>query len=163
MGERDDAKVAEFVEHFGAFLEHSGLPAMAARVWVLLMTAEEGRMTAHEIGRALSASPAAVSGATRYLAATGLTRRLREPGSRRVVHALSSDDWYEDIVARKQNFVRVRDLANAGSEAVGGLDTRAGRRLWLSAQVNDYVLEALSAAMSQWPQRKRELLAGLEP
>ncbi len=163
MPPRDEAKVAEFVEHFGAFLEHSGMPAIAARVWVLLLADEDGRMTAQEIGQALGVSAAAVSGATSYLAQTGLTRRLREPGSRRVIHALSSDDWYEDLVARKQTFVAVRELTRAGSEAVGGPSTPAGRRLWLSAEVNDYFLASIEAAMARWPERKRELLAGLEP
>ncbi len=159
---RDDTAVAEFVEHFGSFLEHSGMPPIASRVWALLLADEDGRMTAHEIGVALSISPAAVSTATSYLAQVGFTKRLREAGSRRVVHALVSDDWYEEMVARKETFVAVRDLTMAGATAVGGTGTRAGRRLWLSAQINDYFLESIAAAMERWPDRKRELLARLE-
>ena len=34
---RDESRVAEFVEHFGALLTHSGLPPIASRVWVLLL------------------------------------------------------------------------------------------------------------------------------
>ena len=158
---RDESRVAEFVEHFGAFLTHSGLPPIASRVWVLLLADDDGRMTAREIGEALGISPAAVSTATSYLAQLGFTKRLREPGSRRVVHALVSDDWYEDLVTRKETMVTLRDLALAGAEAAGGTATRAGRRLWLSAEMNDFILAAIGEAMTTWPQRKQELLGGL--
>jgi DNA-binding transcriptional regulator GbsR (MarR family) len=66
--ERDDAAVGRFVERFAAILEDSGVPRMPARVFVGLLATDSGSLTAAELAERLQASPAAISGAVRYLA-----------------------------------------------------------------------------------------------
>ena len=100
----DDA--ARFVERFGAMLEEGGVPRMPARVFAALLATDSGRLTAAELAEQLRISPAAVSGAVRYLIQVGLVTREREPGSRRDVYALHHDLWYEAIVNREPLLAR---------------------------------------------------------
>ena len=56
---------------------------MPARVFAALLATDSGRLTAAELAELLQISPAAVSGAVRYLTQVGMVHREREPGSRR--------------------------------------------------------------------------------
>ena len=64
---------------------------MPARVFAAILTADDGRCTAAELAGTLGVSPAAVSGAVRYLMQLGLVRRERDPGERRDHYRISSD------------------------------------------------------------------------
>ena len=59
-------------------LAQAGIPLMPARVFVALLTADAPRLTADDIAGILQVSPAAVSGAVRYLLPIGLV----SPGDR---------------------------------------------------------------------------------
>ena len=79
-------------------LVDGGVPRMPARAFAALLATDTGRLTAAELAEALQVSPAAVSGAVRYLTQTQPGRRAtREPGSRRDVYRLGDDLWYEAI------------------------------------------------------------------
>ena len=83
-------------------------------------------MTAAELAEALQASPAAVSGAVRYLVQTDLVERAREPGSRRDVYRLGDDPWYEAIYRREPLLERwERALAGRGRRGRPGHPRRA--------------------------------------
>ena len=105
--------MARFVERFGASLEEAGMARMPARVFVALLAADSGRMTSAQLAEQLQISPAAVSGAVRYLIQVRLITREREPGSRRDVYALHDDLWYEAIVKPR-----------AAADPLGGGDRR---------------------------------------
>ena len=66
---RDEEAVRQFVEHLSMTLADQGFPRMPARVLLTLMSADEEALTAAEIGQRLGVSPAAVSGAVRFLTA----------------------------------------------------------------------------------------------
>ncbi|MGB8385892.1 MAG: MarR family transcriptional regulator [Dermatophilaceae bacterium] len=91
---------AEFVERFADALVIAGVPRMPARVLALLTATDDARLTASELGEALHASPAAISGAVRYLEQVNLVRRTRHRGSRRDHFVLEGDIWYQNIVGR---------------------------------------------------------------
>ena len=67
---------------------------MPSRIFAALMVKEDGRMTSAELIEQLSVSPAAVSGAVRYLAQMGLIRRERERGGRKDVFVVMDDAWH---------------------------------------------------------------------
>src|SRR5690349_19613035 len=98
VAERDPEAVQRFVEHFASALVNAGLQRTHARVFAALHGTDSGRLTAAELAETLQISPAAVSGAVRYLTQFNLIRREREPGSRRDVYVLYRDNWYEAIV-----------------------------------------------------------------
>lgn len=75
---RDTEVVSRFVESFAAQLVEAGMTRMPARVFAALLSSDAGSMTSAELGEQLRISPAAVSGAVRYLAQTHMVSRERE-------------------------------------------------------------------------------------
>src|SRR5690349_18190 len=82
-----------FVEVFANVLFEAGVPRMPARAFAAVLATDSGRLTAAELAEALQASPAAISGAVRYLTQVELLAREREPGSRRDVFVMRDDAW----------------------------------------------------------------------
>lgn len=146
--------VARFVERFGATLEEGGVPRMAARVFSALLVTDSGRLTAAELAEQLQISPAAVSGAVRYLTQVGLVTREREPGSRRDVYRLHQEVWYEAIVNREPLLARWRRSLQEGVEAVGP-DTPAGRRLSESVEFFSFLIAEMPAMLTRWREHRR--------
>ena len=58
-------------EGFASVLAESGLPRMPARVFTALLFCDAGGLTSAELTELLSVSPAAISGAVRYLSQLG--------------------------------------------------------------------------------------------
>src|SRR5215469_10353444 len=88
---RDSEVVAQFVEKFAAVLTETGFPRMPARLFAALLASDSGTMTAPELAGLLQISPAAISGAVRYLTQVNLVSREHEPGSRRERYRVHSD------------------------------------------------------------------------
>jgi predicted transcriptional regulator len=147
-GERDEAAAARFVERFATNLEHSGVPRMPARVFVALLTTDSGSLTAAELAERLQASPAAISGAVRYLTQVSLISREREPGSRRDRYRVW-DDWYEAVVRRERLLAMFEDSARAGVEALGE-GTPAGRRMAETAAFFTFLRREMPALLQRW-------------
>src|SRR5437667_6642501 len=99
MGERDEEAVRRFVEHLAMTLYDLGFPRMPARVLCTLMVAEDGAMTAGQIGEWLGVSAAAVSGAVRYLVQVGMVQREPTPGSRSDRYRAMGNTWYMASIA----------------------------------------------------------------
>src|SRR5487761_907257 len=85
----------EFIEKFAAVLILAGFPPMPARVFVALLVTDAGRLSSAELADLLQISPAAVSGAVRYLAQLGLVHKERVPGSRRQYYRMPADIWHQ--------------------------------------------------------------------
>jgi predicted transcriptional regulator len=145
-----------FVERFAAELVEAGMQRMAARVFAALLASETGALSAAELAERLQASPAAISGAVRYLAQVGMLTREREPGSRRESYRVHSDQWYETFTRRDQVLVRWEHTLRAGVDALGP-DTPAGRRIAETAAFFDFLQKELVDMMDRWRERKAEL------
>jgi DNA-binding transcriptional regulator GbsR (MarR family) len=143
----DDA--ARFIERFASVLVESGVPRMPARVFAALLTVDSGRMTSSELAELLQVSPAAVTGAVRYLRKVSLSRREREPGSRRDVYRLHDDQWYEAIVRREPLLQRWERAVLDGIDAVGA-ETPAGRRLRDTADFFEFLQAEMPAMLQRW-------------
>ena len=140
---------ARFIERFASVLVESGVPRMPARVFAALLTIDSGRLTASELAELLQISPAAVSGAVRYLTQVSLISREREPGSRRDVYRLHDDEWYEAIVRREPLLQRWERAVLEGVDAVGA-DTPAGRRLRDTAGFFEFLQAEMPAMLERW-------------
>ena len=127
-GGRDAEAVSKFVESFAAQLVEAGMQRMPARVFAALLSSDEGSMTSAELGEQLRISPAAVSGAVRYLAQTHMVSREREPGSRRERYRVHGDQWYEALTNREAVIKRWEVALREGVTSLGA-DTPAGRRM----------------------------------
>jgi len=128
-GTRDDVAVRQFVEDMARVLSDWGFPRMAGRVLMQLMASDAGNQTAAELAERLDISPAAVSGAVRYLQQIGLVERIAVPGSRRDRYGLPDDAWYLGAIVKGTLFTTIAKLAEEGTEAAGGRTTPAGARI----------------------------------
>jgi hypothetical protein len=150
---RDDEAVRRFVERFALNLTEAGMARMPARVFATVLVAEDGRRTAAELAGQLSVSPAAVSGAVRYLTQLRLLARGREPGERVDHYRVSSGTWYEAIARRDEMVARwLVDLAD-GVKAVGP-GTAAGARLEETRAFFTYLLEEVPRMLDRWRARR---------
>ena len=155
MTQRDEVAVRRFVEHMAMALANYGFPRMPARVLMTLMGADEDGLTATELSRRLEVSPAAISGAVRYLLLLGVIVREPVPGSRRDRYVLPDDTWYQAGVVKAGWLKVLADLAGEGVEALGGRATPSGRRV---AEMRDFFLFVQSdmpALLDRWEAVRR--------
>ncbi|MEU6080063.1 MarR family transcriptional regulator [Streptomyces sp. NPDC047108] len=152
-GKRDDDALSRFVERFAADLTEAGMQRMASRVFAALLASDSGSMTSAELAEQLRISPAAVSGAIRYLSQVDVVRREREPGTRRDRYRVYSDIWYESFTRRDQSLLRWRSTLREGAEALGE-DTPAGGRLAETAEFFEFLHDELLGLLDRWRQHK---------
>jgi DNA-binding transcriptional regulator GbsR (MarR family) len=155
-GERDEAEVARFVELFAAQLVEAGVPRMPARVFAALLASDTGTMTSARLGEQLQISPAAVSGAVRYLAQVRLVSREREPGSRRERYRVHSDQWYEAITNREY-IIKQWQLALRDGVTALGADTPAGRRLAETLAFFEFMAGELENMLERWRVHREQI------
>ena len=145
--------VARFVERFAAVLTDSGIPRMPARVFAALVATDAGRLTANELTENLRISPAAVSGAVRYLTQIGLVTREREPGSRRDVFWVDPQVLYEVTVGRDRLLSRWENSLREGIATLGE-DTPAGRRMAEMADFFGFLRGEMVTMLGRWKARQ---------
>jgi predicted transcriptional regulator len=151
--DRDEAAVSRFVERFAVELTDAGMQRMAARVFAALLVSDSGTMTSAELAEQLRISPAAVSGAIRYLSQVDMVRRERDPGSRRDRYRLYSDIWYESFTRREQVMSRWENTLREGAETLGP-DTPAGARVAETAEFFQFLRKEFLELMGRWREHK---------
>jgi predicted transcriptional regulator len=150
--ERDEAAVVRFVEDLASALMEMGVPRMPARVFAALLTTDSGRLTAAELAAKLQISPAAVSGAVRYLIQVGMARRETEPGSRRHYYRAPDNVWDEVIGIRDHLMSRWTGVLRDGV-AILGAATPAGERVADSVRFFEFVGSELPLVIRKWRER----------
>ncbi|MEU8887004.1 MarR family transcriptional regulator [Streptomyces sp. NPDC048442] len=144
-----EAVVSRFVERFASELTEAGMQRMASRVFAALLASDKGALSSTELAEQLRISPAAVSGAVRYLTHVSMIRREREPGTRRDLYRLHDELWYETFGRRDQVMVRWEAVLLEGAESLGP-DTPAGRRIAESADFFAFVQKEIPLMMDRW-------------
>ena len=138
-----------YLERFASVLVAAGIPPMPARVFVALLVTDSGRLTAAELAEVLRVSPAAVSGAVRYLTMLNLVHRERVPGSRRDYYRMPDDVWSDLFRLRDQVMQRWAALIREGIELLGA-GTPAGARLAEHATFFDFVAREMPEVLKRW-------------
>jgi DNA-binding transcriptional regulator GbsR (MarR family) len=123
-------------------------------VFACVLAEDRGRLTAGEIAERLQVSPAAVSGAVRYLVQVGMLHRGRDPGARSDHYGLREDDpWYTAIADRTALLERWERTAGLGADLLG--DTRpAGRRLRETQEFFAFMREEIPGLLERWRARR---------
>ncbi|MGY0485723.1 GbsR/MarR family transcriptional regulator [Streptomyces sp. WG-D5] len=147
---------SRFVERFAAQLVEAGMTRMPARVFAALLAADSGALTAAELGARLKVSPAAVSGAVRYLTQQHMVSREREPGTRRDLFRVHSNQWYEALTNRDSILKQWEDALREGRDTLGP-DTPAGRRIGETLAFFEFVQAELAAMMNRWRDHRKTL------
>jgi DNA-binding transcriptional ArsR family regulator len=145
----DETALAEVMEHSAAVLTAAGFPKMPARVLMALTVTESAGLTAAELAERLEVSPAAISGAVRYLQTLGIIRRLSQTGSRRDRYELPSD-WYSLMVRNSPIYGVLADQAEAGLAAVGDPASPATERLRDMAGFYRFIQSRLPEMIAEW-------------
>ena len=142
-----------YIERFAAVLVAAGFPPMPARVFVALLIADSGRLSAAELAEMLRISPAAVSGGVRYLIQLGMVHKERVPGSRRDYYRMPGNMWDDLLRIRDQVMWRWIALVREGIDLVGR-DSLAGARLAEQADFLEFVSKELSDVLARWERHR---------
>jgi DNA-binding transcriptional ArsR family regulator len=158
---RDEAgqrrELLHFVEQFALILSEAGWPRMPARVFAYALAEDSDRYTASELAEGLGVSPAAISGAVRYLTQAGMLGKERAPGSRSDSYRLYDDDvWLAITNQRTPMLARWKEGLELGIEAIGP-DGAGARRLKETIAFLDFMERELPALMERWHE-ERQLL-----
>jgi hypothetical protein len=154
---RDQRAVQGFIERFAIALTDAGFPRMPARVFAGLLATDSGKLTATGLATLLQVSPAAISGAVRYLGQVNLASREREPGSRRDYYRVHDDVWYEAIARRDQVLGRWEHSLREGIEVLGQ-NTPAGARMVETLAFFQFLQKELPPLLKRWRGQKLKLL-----
>ncbi|MEU6846800.1 MarR family transcriptional regulator [Streptomyces sp. NPDC046716] len=147
---------ARFVESFAAQLTEAGMTRMPARIFAALLASDSGALTSAELGERLRVSPAAVSGAVRYLTQQHMVTREREPGTRRDLFRVHGNQWYEALTNRDSVLKRWEDALREGVDAIGA-DSPAGRRLSETLAFFEFVQAELTGMTERWREHRKTL------
>lgn len=109
-------------------------------------------MTAAELAAALQASPAAISGAMRYLGQIGMTRRTRDPGSRRDHFEVFDHAMFLSYRRGVEMVLAWAKVFEDGARALG-TQTPAGRRLAENQALFGYLAEEMPKLFDRWYER----------
>lgn len=153
---RDDDAVRHFVERFSAAMVDAGIPRMPARVFVILLSTDSGRLTAAELAEQLQVSPAAISGAVRYLIQVDLIIRGRDPGSRRDQFQVHNNLWYEVLGRRDNVLVRWENNLREGMALFGA--SPAGDRMAETLAFFEFTRKELAEMLARWRLQRDELI-----
>lgn len=152
MGE--DARVHAAVEQCAAVLVAAGFPRMPARVLVHLLAADAGGLTASELGGRLGVSPAAISGAVRYLELLRVVHRVAQPGSRRARWEVLDDSWYASMAGQGAIYTRTAEAAERIAEALASPDSVATRRIEEMAAFFRFLDQRIPALLQEWEETR---------
>lgn len=147
---RDEEGARHFVEQMAMLFADWGFPRMSARVLITLMAAEERGLTAGGLAERLKASPAAISGAVRYLGQVGLVTRESVPGSRSDLYLLPDDAWYTGTATKQGLFTQIITVTEKGIEPLGGPGTKAGARMAEMRDFFSFAQQEMAAVLDKW-------------
>lgn len=143
---------AEFVERSSSELAAQGFPRMPARVLMALTATDDGKATAEQLAARLHASPAAISGAVKYLGVVGFVRNTTAPGTRKHVYSLGDTPWYATAFTRTQLYAQIENSMLASVRGIP--DSPARARIEEVADFFRFMQERLPGLLDEWNLRR---------
>ncbi|MBS2965572.1 MarR family transcriptional regulator [Actinocrinis puniceicyclus] len=123
---------------------------MAARVLFALMTADAPGLTATQLAARLEVSPAAISGAVRYLGQIGFVVREPVPGSRRDHYRLRDHTWYAGTATAVQFYDVVISAADELLGSLGSAHSTAAERVAEMRDFFAFVRSRVPGLLDEW-------------
>jgi DNA-binding transcriptional ArsR family regulator len=143
-------EVLRFVERFALVLAESGFPRMPARVFAYVLADDADRYTAAELSEGLGVSPAAISGAVRYLTGARLLAREREPGARSDVYRIYDDDVWGTIFRQRVPLLERYEQAAADGAAILPVESAGARRMRETQEFFRFLRLEEEKVMDRW-------------
>ena len=147
-----DEAARRYADQLAALLDSAGFPRMPARALMALLTSKTGELTAEQISQTLEISPAAVSGAIRYLQSMQIVRTGSLPGTRRRLYTLAPN-WYTITLTRSAMYGQLRELSHHRPPSLGP-DTPAGRRVQEMADFYAFLNRKFPELLNEWNELK---------
>ena len=157
MSDDEHRRLLRAVERVAVLLVDAGMPRMASRVFAYALADDADHYTAADFATGLQVSPAAVSGALRYLLDTRLLVREREPGVRADVYRVHSDDVWSAIMTARLPLLEMWEKAVADAAEMIGADHRGGRRLRETQEYFRFSREEMAGLIERWQAHRRTL------
>jgi hypothetical protein len=154
---QDHERLLTAVEQVATLLAEGGIPRMAARVFAYALAEDSDRYTAADFAEGLRISPAAVSGAVRFLTATRLLFKERAPGSRADLYRVYDEDVWSTIMAARLPMLEVWEKAVHDAADAVGPETRGGRRLRETEEFFRFSRVETEAMIERWREHRRGL------
>jgi DNA-binding transcriptional regulator GbsR (MarR family) len=145
---------APFIERASSELAAQGFPRMPARVLMALTATDAGKATADELATRLQASPAAISGAVRYLGVVGFVRNTTIPGTRKHIYSLGETPWYATSFTRGELYTQIENAMRGSIE--GMPDSAALHRIEEVADFFAFMRRRLPSLLDEWIAERRE-------
>jgi DNA-binding transcriptional regulator GbsR (MarR family) len=145
------------VERVATLFVDGGMPRMASRVFAYALADDGDHYTAADFAEGLQVSPAAVSGAVRYLVGTRLLVKEREPGTRADVYRIYDDDVWSAIMAARLPMLETWERAVADAARLIGPGHRGERRLRETQEFFRFTREDLAGSLDRWKEHRRRL------
>jgi predicted transcriptional regulator len=149
-----------FVERFALVLTDAGMPRMPARVFAYVLAEDAERYTAAELASGLNVSPAAISGAVRYLVQSGMLGKEREPGERSDTYRIYDDDVWGTITQRRVELLREWEQRLAEGVQLLGPDRPGGRRLQETQEFFAFSRVETTRMVERWREHKQAVADG---
>lgn len=141
---------AVVVERMSVVLTDAGLPRMPARVFAYALADDADSHNARELADGLRVSPAAISGAVRYLVQVGMLRRERHPGERSDHYALDHVDPWTTMIGSRSPWLRQASVVLEDAAVELGPTTPAGQRLESSRLFFAFMEHDLDGIVERW-------------
>jgi DNA-binding transcriptional regulator GbsR (MarR family) len=144
----------DFIERASSELAAQGFPRMPARVLMALTATDDGKATAEELANRLQASPAAISGAVKYLGVVGFVRNTKVPGTRRHVYSLGDTPWYAASFTRGEVYSQIENSMRSTTDRMPA-DSRARARIEEVADFFSFMRRRLPGLLEEWHAEQR--------
>jgi predicted transcriptional regulator len=144
-----------FVERFALVMTEAGMPRMPARVFAYVLAEDAERYTAADLASGLRVSPAAISGAVRYLVQSGLLGKEREPGDRSDTYRIYDDDVWGTISLQRVDMLRQWEDRLAEGVELLGPDRPGGRRLRETQEFFAFMRAETVRMIERWREHKQ--------
>ncbi len=155
--ENPHADILRAIEHFALLLAEAGVPRMPARVFAYMLADDAAQHTAGELAAGLQVSPAAISGAVRFLQQGRLVIRGRERGARVDHYRLPGDDLWVDLFAARIGLLGSWEKALGEAAELLGPDRPGTARLRESREFFAFVRTDMPELMERWRAHRIQL------
>ncbi|MDC5695644.1 MarR family transcriptional regulator [Intrasporangium calvum] len=155
--DEDRLELLRFVERFALVLTESGLPRMPARVFAFVLADDADRYTAAELSDGVGVSPAAISGAVKYLTRVGLLAREREPGARCDVYRIFDEDVWGTIFRQRVPLLERYEHAAAEGAQILPRDSAGARRMRETQEFYRFLRLEEEKVMDRWSAHRTDV------
>jgi DNA-binding transcriptional regulator GbsR (MarR family) len=148
-------RAIEAAERAAAIMATAGMPRMPARMMMALVAAPDDGYTAADLAERLGVSPAAISGAARYLQQVHFISRRILPGERRERYSLVMSAFYRSTAQNAPVYERsAQELENIAREMDENAAARA--RALEMASFFRFMAERMPSLIHEWAASREE-------